>query len=464
MSTLFQKIWDRHVVAGATGEPQLLYIDAHLIHEVTSPQAFDGLRRAGRPLRRPDLTTATMDHDTPTTKAERACIADPLAKAQLEALVENCEEFGVELFDMDSSHNAIVHMMGPEQGITQPGKTIVCGDSHTATHGAFGAIAFGIGTSEVEHVFATQCIWQEPPKTLGIELSGTLPEGVFAKDVVLALIARYGNDFGEGYALEFFGETVETMTMDERMTLCNMAIEMGAKYGLVAPDDTTFAYVKGRRYAPQGEHWEAAVADWRRLKTDSVSDFDKVLRLSVKDLSPHFTWGIHLTDVVAVHESLPPVRTENDRKAYEYMDLAPGMQATDIPIQYVFIGSCTNGRLSDLAQAASVLRGRTLAPGVRGIVVPGSAAVKRQCEENGWDQIFLEAGLEWREAGCSGCLAMNPDKVPPYTHAASTTNRNFIGRQGPNARTHLMSPAMAAAAGVAGRIVDVRTFEKEGGQ
>ncbi len=456
MATLFDKIWDRHVIAGEAGEAQLLYVDAHLIHEVTSPQAFSGLKLANRPLRRPDLTYATMDHNTPTIKADRADIKDKVSKAQLDALRANCEEFGVVLFDMDSPDNAIIHMMGPELGISQPGKVVVCGDSHTATHGAFGAIACGIGTSEVEHVFATQTIWQNKPKNLGVRFTGTLPKGVYAKDMILGLIGKFGNNLGAGYAMEFFGEPIEALTMDERMTLCNMAIEAGAKFGLVKPDQETFDYVRGKRYAPAEEDFEAAIADWKTLYTDSESDYDQVLEMDITDLAPQITWGTNLGQVVSFGEAFPEIRDENDKNAYAYMDLKPGQTPADIPVTHVFMGSCTNGRYSDFAIAAEVLKGKKVHESVTAIAVPGSDAVKRACEASGIAEIFKNAGFEWREAGCSSCLGMNPDKVPAYAHCASTSNRNFEGRQGKDARTHLVSPAMAALAAIHGRFKDSR--------
>lgn len=456
MATLFDKIWDRHVITGKPGEAQLLYVDAHLIHEVTSPQAFSGLRMANRTLRRPELTYATMDHNTPTTKEERACIQDEVSKAQLDALEKNCREFGVVLFDMESPDNAIIHMMGPEQGISQPGKVIVCGDSHTATHGAFGAIACGIGTSEVEHVFATQTIWQDKPKNLGVRITGIRKKGVYAKDMILGLIKKYGNNLGAGYAMEFFGEAIESLTMDERMTLCNMAIEAGAKFGLVKPDETTFEYVKGRRFAPKDSLFEDAVADWKTLYTDSEKDYDAILEFDITDLAPQITWGTNLGQVVSFGEPFPEPKGENDGNAYRYMDLIPGQTAADIPITHVFIGSCTNGRYSDFEEAARFLKGKKVHETVTAIAVPGSTAVKRACEESGIADIFINAGFEWREAGCSSCLGMNPDKVPAFAHCASTSNRNFEGRQGANARTHLVSPAMAALAAVHGHFVDSR--------
>lgn len=460
MTTLFDKIWERHVVAEEDGA-ELLYVDAHLIHEVTSPQAFQGLRDAGRPLRRPDLTYAVMDHNTPTTKEERARITDPVSAHQLAELKKNCSDFSVELFDMDSPHNAIIHLMGPEQGISLPGKVIVCGDSHTATHGAFGAIAFGIGTSEVEHVFATQTIWQKKPKNLGVRITGKPAQGVTAKDIMLALIGRYTSRAGDGAALEFFGETVEGMSMDERMTLCNMAIEAGAKFGLVRPDDTTFAYVENRRYAPKGEDFEQAVNVWRTLYTDSEQDYDAILEFDVSSVGPQLTWGTTLNQVMAVDQKMPAAKDETDEKAYAYMELAPGMAASDIPLSYVFIGSCTNGRFSDFAAAAAILKDRKVHPSITAIAVPGSMRVKRQCEEAGIADIFRNAGFSWREPGCSMCLGMNPDRVPEKKHCASTSNRNFEGRQGTHARTHLVSPEMAALAAVHGHFVDSRKAHTE---
>lgn len=456
MATLFDKIWDRHVIAGEPGDAQLLYVDAHLIHEVTSPQAFSGLRMADRRLRRPDLTYAVMDHNTPTIKEDRANITDEVSKAQLDALEKNCRDFGVVLYDMDSPDNAIIHMMGPELGISAPGKVIVCGDSHTATHGAFGAIACGIGTSEVEHVFATQTLWQKKPANLGIRLIGRLQNGVYAKDIILALIGRYGNTMGEGFAMEFFGEAVEAMQMDERMTLCNMAIEAGAKFGLVRPDETTFAYVKDRRFAPAGADFEKAVADWGILFTDDEADYDRIIDMDVSEIAPQITWGTVLHQVVSFGEAFPEIRDRNDEMAYAYMDLAPGQTAGDIPITHVFIGSCTNGRYSDFEIAAKILDGKRVKEGITALAVPGSMRVKKACEEAGIADIFIRAGFEWREPGCSLCLGMNPDKIPAGAHCASTSNRNFEGRQGQGARTHLASPAMAALAAIHGQFVDSR--------
>lgn len=453
--TLFDKLWDQHVVVGKEGEPQLLYIDLHLIHEVTSPQAFEGLRKAKRKVRRPERTFATMDHNTPTKDIYH--ITDLVAKKQIDTLRHNCEEFDITLCDNGSERQGIVHMVGPETGLTQPGKTIVCGDSHTATHGAFGALAFGIGTSEVEHVFATQTLWQQKPRNMGIKISGTLNRGVYAKDIILALIAKYGTDFGVGYAVEFFGETIENLSMEERMTICNMAIEGGAKMGMIAPDEKTFDYVVGREYAP--ENMEEAVQEWRKLYTDSEKDYDLVLNLNADELEPFVTWGTNPEMGVPVNGQFPEINNLNDQQAYEYMELKPGQQPKDIPIGYVFIGSCTNGRLSDLKEAAEVIKGKRVKESVTAIVVPGSRPVKKAAEKMGLDKIFKEAGFDWREPGCSMCLGMNPDRVPEKVHCASTSNRNFEGRQGKNARTHLCSPAMAAAAAIHGTFVDIRKEE-----
>lgn len=452
--TLFDKVWERHVITGEEGQAQLLYVDLQLIHEVTSPQAFEGLRQANRQVRRPDKTFGTMDHNVPTK--DIFTITDLVSKKQMDTLRKNCEEFGITLCDNGSLRQGIVHMVGPEVGLTQPGKIIVCGDSHTATHGAFGAIAFGIGTSEVEHVLATQTIWQKKPKRMGIHVTGVLQPGVYAKDIILALIARHGVDFGVGYAAEFYGDTIRNLTMEERMTICNMSIEGGAKMGMMAPDEKTFAFIRGKEYAPQD--FEAAVADWSTLYTDEDAVFDRVLELDASALEPYITWGTNPEMGVAIHENFPPIRDHNDELAYEYMDLKPGQNAADIPIEYVFIGSCTNGRLSDLQEAAKIVQGKKIKEGVTGIVVPGSRPVRHAAEALGIDQIFIAAGFEWREPGCSMCLGMNPDKVPEFVHCASTSNRNFVGRQGKNSRTHLCSPAMAAAAAINGRFVDVRSL------
>ena len=454
MSTLYDKLWDRHVIAGHGEALQLLYIDQHLIHEVTTPQAFDGLRMAGRSVRRPDKTFATMDHNTPTILADRKHITDEVSKAQLDALARNCAEFGIELADMFDDRNGIVHMVGPELGLTLPGKTIVCGDSHTATHGAFGALAHGIGTSEVEHVLATQTLWQPKLKNLGIKVTGKLRPGVYAKDVILHILAKHGVAVGSGYAMEFFGETIENMSMEERMTLCNMSIEGGAKVGLVKPDQTTFDYVRGRPYAPQGEALDAAIADWQTLFTDSDTDYDQLIEIDVNNLAPQVTWGTHPGMGGAISENVPPALADNE-KALTYMALKPGEAKKDIPLKHVFIGSCTNGRLSDLREVARILKGRKVAGNISAVIVPGSMQVKHEAEAEGLDKIFIEAGCEWREPGCSTCLGMNPDLIPANEHCASTSNRNFEGRQGKNARTHLVSPAMAAAAAVAGHFVDI---------
>ena len=450
--TLFDKLWDRHVVHGEEGAPQLLYIDLHLIHEVTSPQAFAGIREAGRTLRHPERTFATMDHNTPTVDIYN--FTDLVAKKQIDTLRENCQEFGVRLCDNGSDHQGIVHMVGPETGLTQPGKTIVCGDSHTATHGAFGALSFGIGTSEVEHVFATQTLWQNKPKNMGIKITGQLPKGVYAKDIILALIAKYGTDFGVGYGAEFYGEAIQSLSMEERMTICNMAIEGGAKIGLIAPDDKTFDYVAGREYAPKD--MAAAVQDWTELYTDDDAAYDKELTLDVSELVPFVTWGTNPEMGVPFDGAFPEITSPDLQKAYDYMDLKPGQTPADIPVGYVFIGSCTNGRLSDLKEAAKIVQGKKVHDSVTAIVVPGSRPVRKAAEEIGLDKIFKEAGFEWREPGCSMCLGMNPDRVPAGVHCASTSNRNFQGRQGKDARTHLCSPVMAALAAIHGNFVDSR--------
>ncbi|WP_433978008.1 3-isopropylmalate dehydratase large subunit [Staphylococcus pseudintermedius] len=449
--TLFDKIWDQHTITGQQGEPQLLYIDLHLIHEVTSPQAFEGLRMQKRTLRRPDLTFGTLDHNVPTVDIFN--IKDDIANKQIQALQQNCKDFNVTLFDMGSDEQGIVHMVGPEMGLTQPGKTIVCGDSHTATHGAFGAIAFGIGTSEVEHVFATQTLWQTKPKNLKINVTGQLPKGVYAKDIILHLINQHGVDFGTGYALEFAGETIRNLSMEGRMTICNMAIEAGAKYGLIQPDNTTFAYLEGRRYA---QNIEDKLDDWRKLYSDDDAQFDKIIELDVSTLEPQVTWGTSPEMGVSFSTPFPEIQNVNDERAYQYMGLKPVQLATDIPLGYVFLGSCTNARISDLVEASHIVKGNQVHENITAIVVPGSRQVKKEAEAMGLDTIFKDAGFEWREPGCSMCLGMNPDQVPAGVHCASTSNRNFEGRQGKGARTHLVSPAMAAAAAIHGRFVDVR--------
>ena len=453
MKTLFEKIWETHEV----GE-RLIYVDLHLVHEVTSPQAFDGLRLSGRTVRRPDLTVATMDHNVPTTDGP---ITDPLAKAQLDALQRNCDEFGVRLFATGSGREGIVHVIGPELGVTQPGMTIVCGDSHTSTHGAFGALAFGIGTSEVEHVLATQTLPQAKPKTMRIVFNGELPFGLTAKDMVLGAIGRIGVAGGVGQVVEYAGPAIEALTMEGRMTICNMSIEAGARAGLVGPDDTTFAYLEGRPAAPAD--WGAALDRWRALRTDDGAVFDREVEIDVASLAPQVTWGTNPGMVAPIDGVVPDPASYSDpdeqaavERALHYMALTPGTPLAEVRIDKVFIGSCTNARIEDLRAAARVVDGRTVADGVQAIVVPGSALVKRQAEEEGLDAVFTRAGFEWRRAGCSMCLGMNPDVLSPGERCASTSNRNFEGRQGAGGRTHLLSPAMAAAAAVTGRFTDVR--------
>ena len=460
MKTLFDKVWEKHVITGNEGEAQLMYIDLHLIHEVTSPQAFSGLRIAGRSVRRPDLTFGTMDHNTPTIMTDRYNITDKTSKAQLEALKRNCEEFGVQLADMFNERNGIVHMVGPELGLTLPGKTVVCGDSHTATHGAFGAIAFGIGTSEVEHVLATQTLWQKKPKTMGIEITGKLQKGVYAKDIILHLIKTYGIGLGNGYAFEFFGDTIKSLSMEERMTICNMAIEAGGKSGIIAPDEITFEYIKGREFSPKDEELEKKIKEWKELYTDDVSAFDEYIKLDVSNLVPQVTWGTNPEMGMNITDTFPEIKDLNYEKAYKYMDLKPGDSSKNINLKHVFIGSCTNGRLSDLEVVAKIVKGKKVHPNIKAVIVPGSQMVKKQAEEKGFAKIFLDAGFEWREAGCSTCLGMNPDLIPGGEHCASTSNRNFEGRQGKGARTHLVSPAMAAAAAIHGYFIDVRELEE----
>src|SRR5882724_2279963 len=461
--TLAQKLWDAHVVRVAPGEPDLLYVDLHLVHEVTSPQAFEGLRVAGRRLRRPDLTVATLDHNIPTT-GNRFLLEDALARTQVEALRRNCREFGVPLFDIDSPNQGIVHVIGPELGLTQPGMTIVCGDSHTSTHGAFGALAFGIGTSEVEHVLATQCLPQRKPKTMLINVRGALPEGVTAKDLALGIIGQIGTDGATGHVIEYAGEAVRGLSMEGRMTLCNMSIEAGARAGMVAPDETTFAYVKGRRFAPK--EWEQASAHWRSLASDPGARNDKVVEIDASKLAPFVTWGTNPGMVVPVDGHVPQLKelkSNGEREAaqrmLEYMGLQPGTPIQKIAVDRVFIGSCTNSRLEDLRAAARVARGYRVNPKVRAMVVPRSQAVKREAEQEGLDRIFQEAGFEWRESGCSMCLGMNPDILQPGERCASTSNRNFEGRQGRGGRTHLVSPMMAAAAAIAGHFTDIRHWK-----
>ena len=455
--TLAEKIWDAHVVHQAIDEPDLLFIDLHLIHEVTLPQAFDGLRLAGRTVRHPELTLATADHNVPTTDIHLP-VADEVSATQLETLNRNCAEFGITCYPMGNSNQGIVHVIGPEQGFTQPGMTIVCGDSHTSTHGAFGALAYGIGTSEVEHVLATQTLPQHKPKMMAIEVEGELPAGVTAKDVVLAIIGKIGTGGGIGSIIEFRGSAIRSLSMEGRMTVCNMTIEAGARAGLIAPDETTFAYLKGKDHAPTGQDWEDAVAYWKTLPTDEGATFDEIVTLDASTLTPHVTWGTNPAQVAPLDGFVPDPASfavESDReaaaRALAYMDLTPGTRIKDIPVDTVFLGSCTNSRIEDLRLAASILDGRTVADGLRALVVPGSHRVKAQAEAEGLDAIFLAAGFEWREPGCSMCLAMNPDFLEPGERSASTSNRNFEGRQGRGGRTHLVSPAVAAATAVTGR-------------
>ncbi len=461
-ATLFQKIWDNHVVSQEAGAPAILYIDLHLIHEVTSPQAFEGLRQKGLKVRRPERCIATMDHSTPTADLDLSLV-DDMAARQVRQLRANCTEFGIRLYDMDSPQRGIVHVIGPELGLTQPGMTIVCGDSHTSTHGAFGALAYGIGTSEVEHVLATQCLLQIQPKTFQVNFEGALPKGVSAKDMILALIAQIGVGGGTGFVLEYAGSAVRSLDMEERMTLCNMSIEAGARAGMVAPDDTTFQYLAGRPHAPQVEAWEQALARWRTLPSDPGAAYDRTLTIDASRLEPMITYGTNPGMGIPVSGVIPDPGQENNltrrrmlEKALDYMDLQPGKHIEGHPVDVVFLGSCTNSRLSDLRQAAELLRGRVVANGVRLLVVPGSETIRRQAEAEGLDRVFREAGGEWRYAGCSMCIAMNGDQLRPGQYAVSTSNRNFEGRQGPGGRTFLASPLTAAIAAITGRITDPR--------
>lgn len=463
--TMFDKIWDAHLVHEEAGKPALLYIDLHLVHEVTSPQAFDGLRDAGRKVRRPNLTFATMDHNVPTWERSRP-VNDAISAKQMEILSKNCNEFGVTLFDLNNPDQGIVHVIGPELGITQPGKTIVCGDSHTSTHGAFGALAFGIGTSEVEHVLATQCLLQSKPKSFEIYAHGKLPPRVTAKDVILAIIGKIGTDGATGTVVEYTGEVIRSFSMEERMTVCNMSIEAGARAGMVAPDEKTFAYLEGRPHAPKGRAWERAIAEWERLPSDPGARYDMRVDLDVNNLSPQVTWGTSPGMVIGVADKVPdpnafdsPVMRRAAERALEYMGLEPGTPLQEVRLDRVFLGSCTNARIEDLRAAAKVVAGRRVASHVNAMVVPGSQQVKRQAEAEGLDQIFKAAGFDWRESGCSMCLGMNPDQLAPGERCASTSNRNFEGRQGRGGRTHLVSPQMAAAAAIAGRFVDIREWD-----
>ncbi len=454
--TLSEKVWDDHVVRQGHGEPDLLYIDLHLVHEVTSPQAFDGLRLENRRVRRPDLTVATADHNVPTTGLDLP-LADPVSARQLEALAANCAEFGIPLYPMGHANQGIVHVIGPELGLTQPGLTIVCGDSHTSTHGAFGALAFGIGTSEVEHVLATQTLPQRRPGTMAVVVEGDLPPGATAKDVILAVIGRIGTSGGMGHVIEYRGSAIRNLSMEGRMTVCNMSIEAGARAGMIAPDDTTYRWVEGRARAPKGEDWEAALDHWRSLATDSGANFDREVAIDAATVVPHVTWGTNPGQVVGIDAAVPdpdsfadPAQADAARRALAYMGLRPGTPMHDIAVDTVFIGSCTNSRIEDLRAAAAVVDGRQVSSGMRAMVVPGSMRVKAEAEAEGLDRVFTAAGFEWRSAGCSMCLAMNPDKLSDGERCASTSNRNFEGRQGAGGRTHLVSPAVAAATAVAG--------------
>jgi 3-isopropylmalate/(R)-2-methylmalate dehydratase large subunit len=453
-STLSEKIWDRHVVRRANGEPDLLYVDVHLVHEVTSPQAFDALRASGRAVRRPDLTVATMDHNVPTAPGD----ADPVSERQMEALRRNCADFGIALFPVGSAGQGIVHVIGPQMGLTQPGLVMVCGDSHTSTHGAFGALAFGIGTSEVEHVLATQTLPARHPGSMAVTVDGVLPPGVTAKDVVLGIIARIGTDGGVGHVVEYRGSAIRSLSMEGRMTVCNMSIEAGARAGVIAPDDTTFAYVEGRPYAPIGPAWERALDEWRSLPTDPDAAFDRDVRMDAGDLKPYVSWGTNPAQSVTIDDAVPEpdafadaAKRDAAARALRYMDLRPGTPIRDIRPNTIFIGSCTNSRIEDLREAARIVDGRRVAGGLRALVVPGSALVKQQAEREGLDRIFIASGFEWRGAGCSMCLGMNPDVLSPGDRCASTSNRNFEGRQGVGGRTHLVSPPVAAATAVLGR-------------
>jgi 3-isopropylmalate/(R)-2-methylmalate dehydratase large subunit len=461
--TIIEKIWENHVVHREEGKPDLLYIDLHLVHEVTSPQAFEGLRMNNRKVRRPDLTFATMDHNVPTVNRET--VRDPISKKQMETLKKNCEEFGIKLADMFHPDQGIVHVIGPQLGLTQPGKTIVCGDSHTSTHGAFGALAFGIGTSEVEHVLATQTIWQQRPKTMNVHVEGNLGPGVTAKDLILAIIAKFGVSFGQGYVVEYTGEAIRNLSMEGRMTICNMSIEGGARAGLISPDEKTIEFLRGKRFVPKGEAFDSIAEKWLSLATDEGAIYDKTLTINAEEIEPQVTWGTNPSMSVPVSGFTPSISAvenkEEVRRALEYMGLEENQPITSINIDHVFIGSCTNSRLSDLRKAAEIVRGRKVHPNIkRAIVVPGSFVVKMEAEKEGLDQVFKKAGFEWRDAGCSMCLGMNEDIVPPGGRCASTSNRNFEGRQGNGARTHLVSPEMAAAAAITGHFIDVRKLQE----
>ena len=462
--TLFEKIWDKHLVASIDSDTNLVFIDLHLVHEVTSPQAFDSLRISNRTVKHPELTLATVDHGVPTSNRSLG-IKDPLSKKQIDALENNCKEFGVTLFGVNDPRQGIVHVIGPEQGITQPGMTIVCGDSHTATHGAFGALAFGIGTSEVEHVLATQTLAMEKPKTMKVEVKGALPKGVGPKDVILGIIRKIGTGGGAGHVIEYVGDFIKDLSMENRMTICNMSIEGGARAGMIAPDEVTFEYLKNKNYAPKGDDWDDAIDEWSELFTDEDAVYDKEIVIDASELEPSISWGTNPSQVIFINDSIPHPEdfTNNSdkeaaKRALEYMDLTPGQKIKDIKLDRIFIGSCTNGRIEDLRDAAAIVKGKKINDGLEAMVVPGSTLVKKQAEEEGLDKIFIDAGFDWREAGCSMCLGMNPDILQPGERCASTSNRNYEGRQGAGGRTHLVSPKMAAAAAIEGTFVDIRTI------
>jgi 3-isopropylmalate/(R)-2-methylmalate dehydratase large subunit len=462
--TLFEKIWDKHLVASIDSDTNLVFIDLHLIHEVTSPQAFDSLRISNRTVKHPELTLATVDHGVPTSNRSLG-IKDPLSKKQIDALENNCNEFGVTLFGVNDPRQGIVHVIGPEQGITQPGMTIVCGDSHTATHGAFGSLAFGIGTSEVEHVLATQTLAMEKPKTMKVEVKGALPKGVGPKDVILGIIRKIGTGGGAGHVIEYVGDFIKDLSMENRMTICNMSIEGGARAGMIAPDEVTFEYLKNKNYSPKGDDWDDAIDEWSELFTDEDAVYDKEIVIDASELEPSISWGTNPSQVIFINDSIPhPDDFTNNsdkeaaKRALEYMDLTPGQKIKDIKLDRIFIGSCTNGRIEDLRDAAAIVKGKKINDGLEAMVVPGSTLVKKQAEEEGLDKIFIDAGFDWREAGCSMCLGMNPDILQPGERCASTSNRNYEGRQGAGGRTHLVSPKMAAAAAIEGTFVDIRTI------
>jgi len=462
--TLFEKIWDKHLVASIDESTNLIFVDLHLVHEVTSPQAFDSLRIAGRSVKHPELTLATIDHGVPTSDRLLG-IKDPLSKIQIEALETNCKEFGVTLFGIDDPRQGIVHVIGPEQGITQPGMTIVCGDSHTATHGAFGALAFGIGTSEVEHVLATQTLAMEKPKTMKVEVIGDVSEGVGPKDIILGIIKKIGTGGGAGHVIEYVGDVIQNMSMENRMTICNMSIEGGARAGMIAPDEITFNYLKDKNYAPKDSEWDNATDEWSKLYSDKDAVFDKVVTINATELEPSISWGTNPSQVIFINDTIPHPKDFDEEsekeaasRALEYMDLKPGEKISEIKLDRVFIGSCTNGRIEDLREAAEVVKGKKVSETIGAMIVPGSTLVKKQAEEEGLDKIFIEAGFDWREAGCSMCLGMNPDILNPGERCASTSNRNYEGRQGAGGRTHLVSPKMAAAAALYGKFVDIRNI------